>query len=76
MALVALDGRFVRVNRALCEIVGYATDELERLTFQDITHPEDPRTSRSMLRSPSSSRAARYRGTNSRSGTSARTGRS
>ncbi len=24
MALVALDGRFVRVNRALCEIVGYS----------------------------------------------------
>ncbi len=23
MALVALDGRFVRVNRALCDIVGY-----------------------------------------------------
>ncbi len=41
MALVALDGRFVRVNRALCEIVGYARDELERLTFKDITHPED-----------------------------------
>jgi PAS domain S-box-containing protein len=41
MALVALDGRLVRVNRALCEIVGYAKDELERLTFQDITHPED-----------------------------------
>ena len=41
MALVALDGRFVRVNRALCEIVGYAPDELTRLTFQDITHPDD-----------------------------------
>jgi PAS domain S-box-containing protein len=41
MALVALDGRIVRVNRALCEIVGYAKNELERLTFHDITHPED-----------------------------------
>ena len=41
MALAALDGRFVRVNRALCEIVGYAKDEIERLTFQDITYPED-----------------------------------
>ena len=41
MALVALDGRFVRVNRALCEIVGYSSDELMRLTFQDITHPDD-----------------------------------
>jgi PAS domain S-box-containing protein len=41
MALVALNGRFVRVNRALCEIVGYTADELTGLTFQAITHPED-----------------------------------
>ncbi len=41
MALVALDGRFVRVNRALSEIVGYSPDELTRITFQSITHPDD-----------------------------------
>ncbi len=41
MALVALDGRFVRVNRALCEIVGYPSAELTGLTFQAITHPDD-----------------------------------
>ena len=41
MALVALDGRFVRVNRVLCEITGYTSDELTKLTFQDITHPDD-----------------------------------
>lgn len=41
MALVALDGRFVRVNHALCEIVGYSPAELTTLTFQDITHPDD-----------------------------------
>jgi len=41
MALVALDGRFVRVNRALCDIVGYQASELTGLTFQAITHPED-----------------------------------
>ncbi|HEX4997522.1 MAG TPA: PAS domain S-box protein [Terriglobia bacterium] len=41
MALVALDGRFVRVNRVLCEIVGYSPDELTGLTFQTITHPDD-----------------------------------
>lgn len=41
MALVALDGRFTRVNRVLCEIVGYTPDELTGLTFQAITHPED-----------------------------------
>jgi PAS domain S-box-containing protein len=46
MALVALDGRFVRVNRVLCEIVGYGSDELTGLTFQAITHPNDLDTDR------------------------------
>ena len=41
MALVSLDGRFLRVNRAFCEVVGYEPAELTNLTFQDITHPED-----------------------------------
>jgi PAS domain S-box-containing protein len=41
MALMALDGRFVRVNRALCEIVGYSSDELTGLTFQAVTHPDN-----------------------------------
>jgi PAS domain S-box-containing protein len=41
MALVALDGRFVRVNRALCEILRYSADELTTMTFQAITHPDD-----------------------------------
>ncbi len=41
MTLVALDGRFVRVNRRLCEIVGYSTEELQQKTFRDITHPDD-----------------------------------
>jgi PAS domain S-box-containing protein len=41
MAHVALDGRFIRFNRRLCEIVGYDASVLSRLTSQDITHPED-----------------------------------
>jgi PAS domain S-box-containing protein len=41
MALLHLDGHFVRVNRVLCEIVGYRAEELTGLTFQAITHPED-----------------------------------
>lgn len=41
MALVALDGRWLRVNKSLCEIVGYTEAELLQKTFQDITHPED-----------------------------------
>jgi len=34
-------GRFVRVNRAFCEMLGYAEAELLELTFQDVTHPDD-----------------------------------
>jgi PAS domain S-box-containing protein len=41
MALVSLDGHFVRVNRAFCEVVGHDPAQLANLTFRDITHPED-----------------------------------
>ncbi|MBA3261805.1 MAG: PAS domain S-box protein [Thermoleophilaceae bacterium] len=41
MALVGLDGSFLRVNRALPEIVGRDPEELLGLTFEDITHPDD-----------------------------------
>jgi PAS domain S-box-containing protein len=41
IAHVGLDGRWLRVNQKLCDIVGYTYEELLRLTFQDITYPED-----------------------------------
>jgi diguanylate cyclase (GGDEF)-like protein/PAS domain S-box-containing protein len=41
MALVDLDGRFVKVNAAYCRITGYSEDELLGRTFEDITHPDD-----------------------------------
>ncbi|MBI3967851.1 MAG: PAS domain S-box protein [Chloroflexi bacterium] len=41
LAHVGLDGRWLRFNRRLGEIVGYAPEELLGLSFQDITHPED-----------------------------------
>jgi PAS domain S-box-containing protein len=41
MAHVGTDGRWLRVNDKLCAIVGYPRDELMKMTFQDITHPED-----------------------------------
>jgi PAS domain S-box-containing protein len=36
--------RFLRVNRKLCEIVGYPEEELSRMTLQDIAHPDDKET--------------------------------
>ncbi len=44
MALVAPDGRWLKVNRALCELTGYAETELLVSTFQSITHPDDLHT--------------------------------
>lgn len=41
MGLVALDGRWLKVNGVLCRITGYTEDELLARTFQAITHPED-----------------------------------
>jgi diguanylate cyclase (GGDEF)-like protein/PAS domain S-box-containing protein len=41
MALVAPDGRWLRVNRSVCEMLGYAPDELLATDFQTITHPDD-----------------------------------
>ena len=41
MALVAPDGRWLQVNSAVCELVGFSEDELLGGTFQGITHPDD-----------------------------------
>ena len=41
MALATPEGRWLRVNRALCEITGYSEEKLTGLAFREITHPED-----------------------------------
>lgn len=41
MALVATDGNWVKVNRSLCEMVGYTEQELLATNFQAITHEDD-----------------------------------
>jgi PAS domain S-box-containing protein len=41
MALVGNNGRWLRVNNSLCEIVGYTKEELTNNTYTDITHYED-----------------------------------
>ena len=41
MSLNSLEGRFIRVNHALCRLLGYPPEELVELTYQDVTHPGD-----------------------------------
>jgi diguanylate cyclase (GGDEF)-like protein/PAS domain S-box-containing protein len=41
MALVSLDGKWLRINQVLCDIVGYTESELLSLTLHDLTHAED-----------------------------------
>jgi PAS domain S-box-containing protein len=36
-----VEGRFVRVNKSLCEILGYAEDELLGKTVKEVSHPDD-----------------------------------
>ena len=43
VALVGKDYRFEKVNSALCHMVGYREEELVRMLFVDITHPDDVR---------------------------------
>jgi diguanylate cyclase (GGDEF)-like protein/PAS domain S-box-containing protein len=41
MALVSPQGAWLRVNRSLCELVGYAESELLDQNFQALTHADD-----------------------------------
>ncbi len=41
MALVGLDGSFLRINDAFCRIIGFPEAEALALDFQTITHPDD-----------------------------------
>jgi PAS domain S-box-containing protein len=41
LAHIGMDRRFIRVNRRLCEILGYPEKELLKLRGRDISHPDD-----------------------------------
>ncbi|HEX3009678.1 MAG TPA: PocR ligand-binding domain-containing protein, partial [Bacteroidales bacterium] len=41
MALVGADYHFLSANTTFCRIIGYTEEELQHLTFAQITHPED-----------------------------------
>ena len=46
IAHVGMDGRFLRVNRRLCDLLGYTEEELLGLTVRDVSHVADRSVSR------------------------------
>jgi PAS domain S-box-containing protein len=41
MAIIDLDGKWLRNNKRMAELFGYTSEELSQLRFQDITYPDD-----------------------------------
>jgi len=41
MAIVGLDGKWLKVNRFVCDITGYSHEELNNMTYKDIMHVDD-----------------------------------
>lgn len=50
MALISLDGRFIRVNDALCGRLGYSENELLSLSMMQIVHKDDLKITISLLK--------------------------
>ncbi|MBI5250802.1 MAG: PAS domain S-box protein [Desulfomonile tiedjei] len=44
--VVNADGRFLQANESLASMLGYGNEELQNLTFLDISHPDDSAASR------------------------------
>ncbi len=49
VALADLDGRFIATNPVFQKMLGYTEDELQQLTFLDITHEEHVEEKRTMM---------------------------
>lgn len=41
IAVINLKGEWIEINNSFCNLLGYSKQELNNLTFKDITHPED-----------------------------------
>lgn len=60
LAVVGPDGQFLRINPAFCEICGRSSDELRKLTFADITHPDDLEADVTLLSQLTAGKRDRY----------------
>lgn len=41
MALISLEGKWLKVNQSACDFLGYTPSEFSKINFQIITHPDD-----------------------------------
>ena len=41
IAIVSMDGHWIKVNQTLCNYVGYTVEEMMTMTIRDITYPDD-----------------------------------
>jgi diguanylate cyclase (GGDEF)-like protein/PAS domain S-box-containing protein len=49
IAIISPEGRFIKANQALCDMLGYTSEELSALTITDVTHPDDAERERQLL---------------------------
>jgi PAS domain S-box-containing protein len=60
-SLTGPDGRLLKVNQALADMLGLSIEELQQVTFAEITHPDDIAESRECVRSAFAGERATYR---------------
>jgi len=56
----ASDRRYLKVNRALCEMLGYSEEELLSKTSTEVTHPEDRQKSRARVEQLTTEGGSKY----------------
>ncbi|MHC4398567.1 MAG: PAS domain-containing sensor histidine kinase [Planctomycetota bacterium] len=50
MSIGGLDGRILRANRVLCDMLGYSEEELTGRPIMEVTHPDDVERTSSLIR--------------------------
>ena len=61
IALASMDGAWLQFNERFREIAGYSREQLSRLTFTDLTHPDDARREATLMRRMLGGDAGGYR---------------